>query len=196
LKAKLLKRAMNIRTGTILASALVALSFAAAVWAIPPMPRRSPEFTILEPSPTGGPDKQLLLSSTRGKVVLLAFIHTTCQHCQAYSQMMLRLHKDLGPGFQPVAITWNPNAKMLTPGFVKQFGLDFPVGYSDAYEPIMNFMGFSVMDRPVVPLAVVIDKKGMIRAQSQPDGEANLSDEAYLRTFLTGLLRENSPGKK
>jgi len=33
-----------------------------------------------------------------------------------------------------------------------------------------EFMGFSVMDRPVVPLAVVIDRKGMI-ARKQPEGD-------------------------
>jgi hypothetical protein len=79
---------------------------------------------------------------------------------------------------------------MLVPGFIKQNGIDFPVGYGDAYLPIMNFMGFSVMDRPVVPLVVVIDKKGMIRAQSPPEGDANLGDEGYLRAFITNLLNE------
>jgi len=165
---------------------------AALAWAIPPLPRKSPEFTILEPSATpNGPDKQSLLSNYRGKVVIITFVHTTCSHCQAYSQLLKRLHKDLGPrGFQPIAIAWNPQAKMLVPGFVRQFGLDFPVGYSESYDPIMNFLAFSVMERPVVPLIAVIDKKGMIRAQSPPTGDANLQDETYLRPFLTNLLNE------
>jgi hypothetical protein len=56
----------------------------------------------------------------------------------------------------------------------------------------MSFMGFSVMDRPVVPLVVVIDKKGMIRAQSPPQGDANLQDETKLRALIESLLKEPS----
>jgi thiol-disulfide isomerase/thioredoxin len=168
-----------------------------SAWAIPPLPRKSPEFTIVQPSTTPNqPDKQTLLSTYRGKVVLLAFIHTTCIHCQAYTRVLVKMHKDLGPGFQPIEIAWNPQARMLVPNFVKEFGIDFPVGYNDIYEVIMNFMGFSVMDRPVVPLAVVIDKKGMIRAQSGPQGDANLQDEGKLRDLIGDLLKESGPAAK
>src|ERR1700686_2844078 len=104
--------------------------------------------------------------------------------------MMTRIHKDLGPrGFQPIDVAWNPNAQALVPAFAKQFKLHFPVGYSD-WDPIMNFLGVSVMDRPVVPLVVVIDRKGMIRAQSPPAGDANLQDEAKLRALIETLLKE------
>ncbi len=175
----------------------VYVAAAPSAWAIPPLPRKSPEFTIVEVSTDGKtPDKQTLLSSYRGKVVLLAFIHTTCIHCQAYTRVLLKMHKDLGPGFQPIEIAWNPNARMLVPNVVKEFGTDFPVGYNDTYEVIMNFMGFSVMDRPVVPLAVVIDKKGMIRAQSPPQGDANLQDEEKLRDLIGDLLKESGPAAK
>jgi len=179
---------------TVLTSLLVTAGIARA---IPPLPRKSPEFTIVEVSQNPQlPDKQTLLSSYRGKVILLAFVHTTCSHCQAYTGMLVKLHKDLGPGFQPIEIAWNPQARMLVPGFMKEFGTDFPVGYSETYEVIMNFMGFSVMDRPVVPLAVVIDKKGMIRAQSGPQGDENLQNEAKLRELLGSLLQESGPAKK
>jgi thiol-disulfide isomerase/thioredoxin len=154
-------------------------------------PRKSPEFTITE-----APGKETLLSSYRGKVVVLAFVHTTCVHCQAFSAMIARVHKDLGPrGFQPIDVAWNTNAQALVPGFVKQLQLDFPVGYSE-WEPIMSYLGFSVMDRPVVPLVVVIDRKGMIRAQSPPQGDPNLQDETKLRPMIEGLLSEGSATSK
>lgn len=173
------------------------IATAALAWSIPPLPRKSPEFTIAEPpSKPNVPDKVSLLSSYKGKVVLLAFVHTTCPHCQVYSQLLTKLHKELGPrGFQPIDIAWNPQAKMLVPGWIQQFQIDFPVGYCESYEPIMNFMGFSVMDRPVVPLAAVIDRKGMIRAQSPPQGDPNLQDENYLRTLITNLLNETAAKK-
>jgi hypothetical protein len=180
-----------------LAFVVVFLAAAPRGWAIPPLPRKSPEFTIVEVSTDGKtPDKQTLLSTYRGKVVLLAFIHTTCIHCQAYTRVLVKMHKDLGPGFQPIEIAWNQQARMLVPNFVKEFGTDFPVGYNETYEVIMNFMGFSVMDRPVVPLAVVIDKKGMIRAQSGPQGDANLQDEGKLRELIGELLKESGPPAK
>ncbi len=164
-------------------SAGVLLAMTAA--AMPTLPRKSPEFTITE-----APNKEILLSSFRGKVVVLAFVHTTCIHCQQFSAVLVKLHKELGPkGFQPIDVAWNPGAQGLIPGFVKQIGIDFPVGYSD-WDPIMSYLGFSVMDRPVVPLIVVIDKKGMIRAQSPPSGDPNLQDEAKLKAMIEGLLAE------
>jgi len=162
-----------------------------SAFAIPPMPRKSPEFTITDPS-----GKETLLSSYRGKVVVLAFVHTTCIHCQAFSTVLNKIQKDLGPrGFQAIDVAWNQGAQGLVPGFVRQLGLTFPVGYSD-WDPIMSFLGFSVMDRPVVPLIVVIDKRGMIRAESPPDGDPNLQDETKLRAMVEGLLGEGAATSK
>jgi thiol-disulfide isomerase/thioredoxin len=173
-------------TRRFLSAALLA-SFASAVFAMPPLPRRSPEFTITE-----GPGRDELLSKYRGKVVVLAFIHTTCIHCQQYSAMVNGIQRDLGPhGFQAIDVAWNQSAEQLVPNFVRQLGLTFPVGYS-TWDPIMSFLGFTVMDRPVVPLIVVIDKKGMIRAQSPPEGDANLQDEAKLRALVGSLLNEGA----
>ena len=167
------------------AAALITLLASAAALAIPPLPRKAPEFTITEPS-----GKESLLSSYRGKVVVLAFVHTTCPHCQVFSQVLERLQKELGPkGFQAIDVAWNPNAQQLVPMFARALNLTFPVGYSD-YDPIMDFMGFSVMDRPVVPLEVVIDKRGMIRRESPPTGDANLQDEAKLKALVESLLNE------
>src|SRR5271163_4416504 len=94
-------------------SALLALAAVCPVRAaMPAVPRKSPELTIVEPS-----GKQLLLSSFRGKVVLVAFIHTTCMYCQALTLKLVKLHKELGPkGFQPLAIAWNAEAEAQIPG--------------------------------------------------------------------------------
>ena len=162
----------------------------ATLAAMPPLPRKSPEFTITE-----GPSKEVLLSSFRGKVVVLAFVHTTCIHCQQFSADLTKLHKELGSkGFQPIDVAWNPGAASLIPGFVKSIGIDFPVGYSD-WDPIMSYLGFSVMDRPVVPLVVVIDKRGMIRAESPPQGDPSLQDPARLKALIESLLAEGPASK-
>ena len=57
-----------------------------------PVPRPTKEFTIILPS-----GKQTLLSSYRGKVVMMAFMFTTCPHCQALSKVITKLQGELGP---------------------------------------------------------------------------------------------------
>ena len=163
---------------------LTALSLPSAA-VMPPLPRKSPEFTLVEPS-----GKPILLSSYRGKVVLLAWVHTNCVYCQALTLKLNKFQAEMGPrGFQALEVAWNEDAKSLVPAFVQKFGVKFPVGYSP-WDPIMSFMGFSIMDRPVTPLVVVIDRKGMIRAQTPADGDSNLQNEAKLRVLLEGLLKE------
>jgi peroxiredoxin len=166
-------------------AALALLAAALPALAESPVPRKSPEFTI-----TDANGKESLLSSYRGKVVVIGFVYTTCPHCQVFSGVLEKLYKELGPrGFQPIDIAWNDNAKLLITNFAQQFGVTFPIGYS-SYDPIMSYMGFSIMDRPVVPLVVVIDRKGMIRAQSPPGGDANLQDEGKLREMIETLLKQ------
>jgi peroxiredoxin len=162
-----------------------------ALAVMPTLPRKSPEFTITLPS-----GKQILLSSYRGKVVLLAWVHTNCVYCQALTLKLNKFDKELGPrGFQPLEVAWNEEARQLVPEFVRKFDVKFPVGYSE-WNPIMSYMGFSILDRPVTPLVVVIDRKGMIRAQTPADGDSNLQNEAKLRVLIEGLLKEGPANKK
>ena len=64
---------------------------AAAAGAQVKAPRPAPEFQIAEPS--GRTAKR---SSYRGDVVLLAFIVTSCSHCQAASGEFEKLQSDFG----------------------------------------------------------------------------------------------------
>jgi peroxiredoxin len=161
---------------------------AAAVTAMAPLPRKSPEFTILEPS-----GKQTLLSSYKGKVVVLEFISTSCPHCQHNSMMLSKLHKELGPrGFQPLGVAFNSADNAATvANFVKQFDVSFPVGYASP-DTVLSYLGFSIMDRYVYPEIVVIDRKGMIRTQSPPQGDPALQDENNLRMMIDGMLKEGA----
>jgi peroxiredoxin len=170
-----------------LAASLISFS----ILAQPPMPRKAPELTVVEPS-----GKQTLLSSYRGKVVLLAFIFTTCPHCQAECGVMDKLQADLGPkGFQPLAVAFNDNAGMLVSGFVQNFHPTFPVGYA-ARQTVTDYL--QLADGPNAPIwnvpqMVLIDRKGMIVAQSGPKGSEELQEENSLRKKITDLL---GSGKK
>ncbi len=175
---------MTMRLAT-LATAFVALGVSAL--AIPPVPRKSPEFAIIEAS-----GKQTLLSSLKGKVVVFALMYTTCPHCQREAVMLTKLQNELGPrGLQVIGTTFDESNPGKVANFVRQFAIGFPVGYSSV-DTVMSYLGLSVMDRYVVPQVAVVDKKGMIRAQSEVTGTPNLQDEGYLRMLIDSLLKEGA----
>jgi len=164
------------------ATAFVALS--ASAFATPPVPRKSPEFTITDPS-----GKPMLLSSLKGKIVVLPFMFTTCPHCQREAQMLTTLQKEFaGRGVVMVGTVFNDANGAMAAQFAKEFNVGFPVGYATR-EQVISYLGLSVMDRWVVPQVAILDKQGNIVAQSAATGTPELQDEAYLRTFLDKLTK-------
>jgi peroxiredoxin len=153
----------------------------------PPLPRKAPDITIVEPS-----GNKIPLASYKGKVVVLALVYTTCVHCQKECEMLTALYSEMKPkGVQMAAIAFNDNAAVLVPNFVREHGVMFPVG-SAPPQTVLDFLGFSIMDRYSVPQVAVIDKKGMIRAQSPIGGDPNLQDPTFLRNLINNLLAEGA----
>ena len=164
-----------------------------ALQAAAPVPRPSKEFTIVLPS-----GQQKLLSSYRGKVVMMAFMFTTCSHCQALSKIITKLQGELGPkGFQAVGAVFNDDVNTPTAGvnaqvtanFVSQFAAGFPVGYA-SQASVLSYLGHSDIERWVVPQIAILDRKGVVRAQSAAGGTDDLQTETYLRKYLGELLTE------
>jgi len=177
------------------ATALLATLFTSglALHAAAPVPRPTKEFTIILPN-----GKQQLLSSYRGKVVMAAFMFTTCPHCQALSKVITKLQGELGPrGFQAYGAVFNDEVNTPNPAsnaqgtaaFVNQFQVGFPVGYASR-ESVLSYLGVSEIESWVVPQIVIIDRKGQIRAQSAARGTSELQTETYLRKYLGELLDE------
>jgi len=171
----------------------VLLASALALQAAGPVPRPTKEFTITLPS-----GKQSLLSSYRGKVVMAAFMFTTCPHCQALSKIITKLQAELAPrGFQALGVAFNdevntPNNAanaQVTAGFISQYQVGFTMGYAPR-DSVLSYLGVSDIERWVVPQIAIIDRKGVIRAQSASTGTADLQTEDYLRKYLGGLLDE------
>lgn len=149
------------------------------------LPRSSPEFAVQMP---GG--KQLLLSNYRGKVVVVQFLFTTCPHCQATSQMFSKIYNDYSSkGVQFIGVAFNEMAGMLVPDYVKDYHVTFPVGFSER-APVLSYLGFSPMERLMVPQIVIIDKKGEIRMQTPPLGDERLQEDAFVRQEIDKLLKE------
>jgi peroxiredoxin len=169
-----------------LAGLLLAASHAAFA-AQPTLPRKAPEFTITEPN-----GNKTLLSSYKGKVVVLTFIYTTCIHCQHETELVTKIYNDWkSRGLEAAGVAFNDNPKVLVPAFVQQFRVPYPIGYSDP-DPVIAFQGFTIMDRYTVPQIAIIDRKGMIRAQSGPMGDPLLQEETSLRRLLDSLLKEGA----
>ena len=151
-----------------------------------PVPRKSPEFTIVEPS-----GKETQLSTFKGKVVLIEFLLTNCPHCMRVSQTLTTLHKELGPrGFQPIAIAFDVNITGAgVTSFAQRFGITYLMGYASSGK-VDSYLGREPADRLQVPQIVVIDRAGVIRAQSRPRGDPNLEQENPLRYLINALLKE------
>jgi len=171
--------------------ALAATSFVAltvSAFATPPVPRKSPEFTFVEPS-----GKQILLSSLKGKIVVMPFMFTTCPHCQRYAQDLTQLEKEFGPrGVVFMGTVFNDANAAMAAQFVKEFNVGFPVGYATR-DQVVSYLGLSVLDRWVVPQVAIIDRKGNIVAQSAATGSPELQEPGSLRTLLDKIVKLNGP---
>jgi thiol-disulfide isomerase/thioredoxin len=183
------------------------LAFGVSALAIGPVPRAAKEFDFVDAN-----GKHTLLSSYKGKVVLIQFLLTTCPHCQAMSRDVLnKLQTELGPkGFQAVGVVFNdpePGGRSSKGDMAKDYQagwansgadrhqfsgpLNFPISYASR-ETILSFVEASVMDRLMFPHVVVVDRKGQVRSESKTEGTADLQNEAYLTNFIGGLLKESA----
>jgi peroxiredoxin len=162
---------------------VVALAIAASIGA-QPVPHPAKEFVCSDAA-----GKKIALSSYKGKVVLVQFLSTTCAHCQALSQMLTKLQTEYGPqGFQAVGIAFNEANAGMVKSYAEDHHIGIPVGFAPR-DAVLQYLGVSVMDQRLsVPQVVVIDRAGQVRAQSDPQGTRELSDESYLRALIVRLL--------
>ena len=160
------------------------------------MPRPSKEFTVVTPQ-----GQQILLSSEKGKVVVVQFLATWCPYCQAFSQMLTQLSMEYGPrGFQALGVAFDdddPNNKLplkdKAAAYSKQYA-GFPVGFATR-STVLSYLGISELERIGYPEIVVLDRKGVIREQSPTPGGGPLSDPAHLRMVIESLLAEGGAAK-
>ena len=158
-----------------------------AIWAAD-VPRKCPDFVVHLSD-----GKNLPLASLRGKVLAVAFISTTCPHCQHYTQTLSGIQKDYAArGVQVLAVAFNDNAQALVPDFVRQFQPTFPVGWENRVNAL-SFLGISILNQGYVPKIVFIDRNGMI--QRQYDGQDSFFQQdanKSTRMTLDELLKSSS----
>ena len=168
---------------------LLALGFPAV--AASPILRDSPEFTIVDPSGSTTP-----LSSFKGQVVVIEFLLYRCPSCLRVAQTINKLHGEMADrGFRPIGIVFDDGVtEQVVRDLARLLKLDYPVGYTTS-DQVDRYLGRAMMIRFQVPQVVVIDRSGVIRAQSRPSGEADLTNEGYLRNLVRELLDEGKSEK-
>jgi thiol-disulfide isomerase/thioredoxin len=179
-------RRMNRDMRKLTLSALGALSLAASFTAAPAfpaqIPRKAPEFVIQMPD-----GKQDLLSSRRGKTVVLAFMFTTCPHCQKTAQILAQVQREYADkGVQVLGAAFDQGAPSQVQRFNQVFGVNFPCGYSDQ-KTVMDFL--QITEPPFVPDLVFIDTNGMVRSQYVGDEKFLSNQEANIRAELEKMIK-------
>jgi peroxiredoxin len=189
---------MNPMNRQKLISTFVALMMTACAFAVslPPVTRKSPEFTISEPS-----GKTMLLSSFKGKVVVLEFFFLQSARCMHLAKTLDKLGGEMrSQGFQPVGVVFDPpkvrtSADKLLPVFAGNYKLSFPIGYAQK-EDVDTYLGRTGTDLLAIPQVVVIDRTGKIRAATGDHVNPDLENEDSLRTLIDSLLKEKPPVSK
>jgi thiol-disulfide isomerase/thioredoxin len=125
----------------------------------PQLPRKAPELVIQMPG------KQMLLSQYRGYVCVVAFMSTTCPHCQHLAQVLAELQPEYSSkGVQVLGVVFNPEAVAEAGNFAHVYAKNmFPVGMSTD-QIVADF----VQHPPgihYIPMIAFIDKQGVIRSQ-------------------------------
>jgi thiol-disulfide isomerase/thioredoxin len=170
---------------------LLALSVpVAAPLAAQQVPRKAGEWTIQVP---GG--KPVSLAAYKGKPVLLAFILTTCPHCQHAVELLSKLQPEYAPrGLQILASAIDLNGITAVPLFVKLMHPPFPVGFDDS-NATLDFAGFSPVRLPRMPIILFIDRHGMVREQHDGADVVYFGDqeEQNLRKSINDLLGPAKP---
>ena len=174
---------------------IVVLAISAPALPTALVPRKSPEFTISVPA-----GKTTLLSSYKGKVVVVEFLFVASQHCMNVAQVLNKLNRDLGSReFQPIGIVFDPpkvptSGEKVIPSLVEYFKLTYPVGFAKKSD-VDAYLGRTGSELLAIPQMVVIDRAGTIRAATGDRTNPKLEDENYLRNLIDSLLKEGAPAK-
>jgi hypothetical protein len=151
---------------------ILTLNAAAVLLAQPPLPRPAPALNLLTPC--------------KGRITLVAFMVTTCPHCKAFSHDVMR-SMDAGHLACTVGIIFDEEGD--TTKFASEQDLHFPV-YKLSRAEVRSILGMTGPDRAIgTPQVMLIDKLGMVRAQSKPEGTPYLLQWNVIRGLIESLAR-------
>jgi peroxiredoxin len=151
-------------------------------------PRKAPEFVFKMP------EGEKLLSSYRGKTIVLAMMFTTCQHCQNTAHLLTKFQSEYASkGVQVLGAVFDKDAKTGLANFKRITGATFPIGISEQ-GAVLEFLGLQPTDPYFVPILVFIDKNGILRSQYVNDDK--FLDEAKQEANIRMEIDKTLAGQK
>lgn len=153
----------------------------------PKLPRKADNIAIQI-----APEKYIWLSEHSGQTCVLAFILTTCVHCQFTTGVLNHIAKDYtGKDVWFAASAVEPMSSLNIPDFKIKFTPAFPVGYNEQ-SYVAKFLGLPPNDPVFFPQVVFIDRNGIIRAQFNGGDKPMEKDiqEKTLRETLDKTIKE------
>jgi thiol-disulfide isomerase/thioredoxin len=199
---KIFLREICMTKAPVFAVSAVVLSLWAAVKAAPAasigdanpqLPRKATPFGIQT-----GPGKYAWLSDYEGKTRVVAFILTTCPHCQFTTGILNKLQGEFANrGVQIIESAAEPMAGLHIADFEAKFHPAFPVGYNDQ-RYIAKFLGFPEDTPMFFPTIAMIDRKGMIRVQLSGEDKSMAKDiqEKSLRDAIEKTMEAGQTSRR
>ncbi|MGW0910950.1 TlpA family protein disulfide reductase [Streptomyces sp. NPDC002784] len=130
-------------------------------------------------------DKQLAVSSFKGKVVVLNVWGSWCAPCRAEAPNFQKVYKDLKPrGVRFVGINVADPQIRSARAFEEQYGVTYPSLYDPSSKLMLRF-DKGTLNPQAIPSTLVLDRDGKIAARSL----AALSEEK-LRKMIDPVLAE------
>ncbi|HEX4277901.1 MAG TPA: TlpA disulfide reductase family protein [Bryobacteraceae bacterium] len=153
----------------------------------PAVPRKAAEFDFRM---LDGSHK--LLSTYRGKTVILGFFFTTCPHCEHTAQLLMKMRAAYASkGVEVLAVVFEEGAPARMKQFVTETGLTFPLTYSDQ-GMVLEFLQYPPTAPYMVPVLVFIDKGGTVRGEYGGDDKFLTNEEPNIRAEIERVLKLGS----
>jgi len=134
----------------ILTTLLCATAFVAAA-----ADRRAPGFSLVD---SKGVEHDL--ADYRGKLVLLAFIQTTCPHCATFAEILQQAQQRYGDKIAVLAVVTPPD----DPGKVNAFLAGHKITYPILFDSAKMSYSYVLTQNLNFPQLFIIDAGGAIRA--------------------------------
>lgn len=154
------------------------------------VPRPSPDFVMQR-----GSAGAIRLSNFRGKIVVLVFSQTMCEHCQTLTRTLKVIQKDYAArNVQVVECAFDPDIATSYPTFLKDLAPNFPTGYTTDVVVKKYLQWNDKTDgNLMVPYVIIIDGRGII--QGDFSGKDGFFDDADKR-IRAELNKMTKPGAK